>query len=302
MLATLIATFCISTFAYSFEFDNKIDGKKDVIYLGDFQEELNLPVTADTKKFVSIPKLENYLRVNSTSKLKFIEFQIVWFDENNNYTIEKSDLVVERRNDVVFITTFNCGLRVHYEQPSELRFAITSNITNKYTYTNYDSQKGKVGQYALLAVMYYEPYNPYISDDQVITNENIYAENEALKSENAGLTEQNNNLLSEKQNLINQNNVLSSEKQNLIDQNNALNNNYSALQSELNTVTQQRDDAREGLRNNSAVLNFFQGVYEAVNGVLQTFFNLDVFGMSLGSVIAILLIAIVVIFVLKIFI
>ena len=79
-----------------------------------------------------------------------------------------------------------------------------------------------------------------------------------------------------------------------------LKDNNSILQSELNTVTQQRDDAREGLSNSNAVLNFFQGIYEAVNGVIQTLFNINVFGMSLGSVMGILLIAVVVIIVLKI--
>lgn len=75
---------------------------------------------------------------------------------------------------------------------------------------------------------------------------------------------------------------------------------YDELSTELETITQQRDDAREGLSNSNAVLNFFQGIYEAVNGVLHTFFELDVFGFSLGSVVATFVIALVVIFIIKI--
>lgn len=82
--------------------------------------------------------------------------------------------------------------------------------------------------------------------------------------------------------------------------NNGYNTCYDGMISEIETITQQRDEAREGLSNSNLVLNFFQGIYEAVNGVLHTFFELDVFGFSLGSVVATFVIALVVIFIIKI--
>lgn len=59
------------------------------------------------------------------------------------------------------------------------------------------------------------------------------------------------------------------------------------------------DSAKEGLDNSNAVLNFFQGILEAVQGTLNTFFDLEVFGFQLGNIVAILLSALVVIVVIK---
>lgn len=61
-----------------------------------------------------------------------------------------------------------------------------------------------------------------------------------------------------------------------------------------------KDAALEGVENANAVLNFFQGILEAVQGTLNTFFELEVFGFQLGNIVAILLSALVVIVVLKI--
>lgn len=55
----------------------------------------------------------------------------------------------------------------------------------------------------------------------------------------------------------------------------------------------------ESTANAGAVANFFDGIYQAVSGTLNTFFDLDIFGVSLGSIIAVLLGALVVIVVLK---
>ena len=71
-------------------------------------------------------------------------------------------------------------------------------------------------------------------------------------------------------------------------------------QNELAEMTDKYDTAKEGLDNSNAVLNFFQGIYEAVQGALNTFLNLEVFGFTLGNIVAVLLGAVVVIIVLKI--
>ena len=61
-----------------------------------------------------------------------------------------------------------------------------------------------------------------------------------------------------------------------------------------------KDAALEGVENSNAVLNFFQGILNAVQGTLNTFFNLDVFGFTLGNIVAILFVLLVVIVVIKI--
>ncbi len=78
-----------------------------------------------------------------------------------------------------------------------------------------------------------------------------------------------------------------------------LGNDVDILENELSTMTDKYDNAKEGLENSNAVLNFFQGCYEAVHGVLTDIFGLEVFGFSFGNIAAVLLIAFFVIFILK---
>ena len=388
MVVTLIATFCFSSFALplvcwpecsddngdflcdfcdrllrkiEFKFENDINGKKDIVYLGDIQEELSIvPNTTTPSKYVSIPRLEEYFSSkDNLDDLRFIVFNLVWFNVYNEYTVISEDCIIDYFSTPQLSGVYNCGFRFVYDRQHNIRIGFNESFSEKYSYTNYDTDSLKsgelslsdLGQYALMATVYYSPYSPYISDDEIIANENIIVENEALKTENQTLTEQNNNLSAENSslqssnqdlteqnnnlqssnqtlteqnnnlsaensslqssnqglteqnnNLTNRNQQLEAEKQSLAEQNNTLNNKNSALQAEVDTITQQRDDAREGLSNSNAVLNFFQGIYEAVNGVLQTFFNLDVFGFNLGSIIAIFVIAVVVLFVIKLFI
>ncbi|MBE6533910.1 MAG: outer membrane beta-barrel protein, partial [Ruminococcaceae bacterium] len=231
-ICDLCQNYDFSVPTHNFEFSDNINGEKDIIYLGDFQNELsNIPVTSNSNLFVSINRLESYLSENSSLSPKFIEFQIVWFDDSNNYEVIVSDLVIERVNDAVFTITFNCGLRVHYEESSILTFGITSNITNNYTYTNYNSYKGNIGQYALLAVVYYSPYSPFISDDEIIVNKNLVTENETLKVENSILQGTNQNLTEQNNNLSAENSALHSTNQSLTEQNNNLSAENSALHS-----------------------------------------------------------------------
>lgn len=85
--------------------------------------------------------------------------------------------------------------------------------------------------------------------------------------------------------------------------NSGYNEGYYKAESTLNPVIdelqEKYDNAKEGLDNSNAVLNFFQGILEAVQGTLNTFFNLEVFGFNLGNIVAILLGALVVIIVIK---
>ena len=70
-------------------------------------------------------------------------------------------------------------------------------------------------------------------------------------------------------------------------------------QGRIDELQEKYENAKEGLDNSNAVLNFFQGILEAVQGTLNTFFNLEVFGFNLGNIVAILLGALVVIIVIK---
>ncbi len=70
-------------------------------------------------------------------------------------------------------------------------------------------------------------------------------------------------------------------------------------QNTIDELQSKYNDAKDGLENSNAVLNFFQGILAAVQGTLNTFFNLEVFGFRLGNIVAILLGALLVIVVLK---
>ena len=141
-----------------------------------------------------------------------------------------------------------------------------------------------------------------IIDNLTNLNQNLTEQNNSLSNENQQLELDKSNLTEQNNLLSNENQQLKTDNSNLTDQNLMLNNNYSALQGEVDGYIKQRDEAREGLANSNAVLNLFQGIYEGVNGVLQTLFNLDVFGFNFGSIVALFLIAVVVLFVIKLFI
>ncbi len=59
------------------------------------------------------------------------------------------------------------------------------------------------------------------------------------------------------------------------------------------------NSAKEGLDNTNAITKLFDGIYGAIHDTLGIFFDMDFFGFNLGSVIAILLVAVVVIVILK---
>lgn len=79
----------------------------------------------------------------------------------------------------------------------------------------------------------------------------------------------------------------------------SLNSQVSSLNKDLSSMEEKYENAKEGLENTNAVSNFFQGCYEAVHGVLMDIFGLEVWGFNFGSIVAILLGAFFVIFILK---
>lgn len=97
----------------------------------------------------------------------------------------------------------------------------------------------------------------------------------------------------------NSSNIYQSQIDDLNDEIFSLNIDIENLTAELEITEQKYQSAKEGLDNSNAVLNFFQGCYEAVHGVLNDIFGLEVFGFSFGNIAAILLIAFFVIFILK---
>ena len=95
------------------------------------------------------------------------------------------------------------------------------------------------------------------------------------------------------------NSDLTAEKERLLNEKESLLNEKNTIAQKLSETEDSLTAAREGIANNNAVTKFFDGIYRTVAQTLNQFFNLDVFGMPLGSIIAILLAALVVIVVLK---
>lgn len=126
--------------------------------------------------------------------------------------------------------------------------------------------------------------------------------NSGYKEAYNDLCKDHENLQTSYDNVMNDYFDLSDYASGLEDEVDNLQGNITYLEGELETMEGKYNSAKEGLDNSNAVLNFFQGIFDAVQGVLNTFFSLDVFGMNLGSIVAILLGAVIVIVVIKLFI
>ena len=80
---------------------------------------------------------------------------------------------------------------------------------------------------------------------------------------------------------------------------NNLNETISNLGEDLTEMTDKYETAKEGIENSKAVSVFFQGCSEAVHNFMSDIFGLEVFGFNFGNIVAILLMAFFVIFILK---
>jgi uncharacterized membrane protein YeaQ/YmgE (transglycosylase-associated protein family) len=126
--------------------------------------------------------------------------------------------------------------------------------------------------------------------------------NSQYKDAYEDLSKDHENLQTNYDNIMNDYLDMSDYASGLEDEVDNLQGNITYLEGELETMEGKYNSAKEGLDNSNAVMNFFQGIFDAVQGVLNTFFSLDVFGMNLGSIVAILLGAVIVIVVIKLFI
>lgn len=220
---------------------------------------------------------------------------------------------------------FENGLRV-LSQNGTLHFSFLENFVKAYCQTNSEYEANIHNRYQL----YYVAYHSEITSDKPvvsITQEQydalkekydeekdariaaeaqlealnssyiqLKAFNEHVSSMNKDLMEENKTLRTDLENALN-------EKEEAISDLITAENEYSsALARKEEEIKSQKDTIKgleTSLANNHAIAKFFTGIYEAVHQFVGDLFDLNVFGMNLGSVVCMLLIAVVVIFVIK---
>lgn len=81
---------------------------------------------------------------------------------------------------------------------------------------------------------------------------------------------------------------------------NILSNKYKSLEAQYAEALERIKELEEGLENNEAIPLLFDGLYKTLYNTLTIFFNMDVFGTKLGTIVGLLLGAAVVIIILKV--
>lgn len=248
-----------------------------------------------------------YYLANSSSPVYAVEYIVVQYHEdqiqgvNHRYSVVSDGNYFFPETDIAVY--YENGLRV-VKRDEGMYFSFLSDFVDRYcsSATTYDNDINR--RYQLYYVAY---HTPIISDTPgaSITQEKydqLLSKYSDEKYARIAAQEQLETKVTEIAKLEKEKEALTAEKNTLISEKKDLSGKYDALKSEYTTLSAANAELQgkyDGIKNNVAVLDFFQGIYDTVHGVLIDFFDLEIFGISFGSVVCMLLCAGVVIFVLK---
>ncbi len=119
-------------------------------------------------------------------------------------------------------------------------------------------------------------------------------------SQNEVLKQQNAELIATNEQLSDDNYTLSVENQELNNTVTSMDSTITWLDGELNSMTDKYNSAKEGMQNAESVGGFFNGIASAFEKVCDILFGVEVYGITVGTFVGIVLVAAVVIFIIKI--
>lgn len=129
---------------------------------------------------------------------------------------------------------------------------------------------------------------------------NYASANEILRQENADLIASNEALYLENFTLLQDKDALTNTVSILENTINDKDNTIERLDGELNTMTDKYNSAKEGMQNAESVGGFFNGIAGAFEKICDILFEVEVYGITVGTFVGIVLVAAVVIFIIKI--
>ena len=318
---TLVSCFGVSAFAFQYSdlnsagsyasFDHDLS---EPIYTNDYDI---LPVGGliqeNMQGMIGPVSWDNYGRLpycfdyadyiaNTDKPLFALEFLVVRCEidqvmGNNQYFVVSDGNFFFPQKDIA--SYYGNGLRV-VSLNDTFRYAFLENFYNQYALP-YSEYTGLV-KYQLYCVAYHYDFGAAspgttISMQEYNKLKEKYEDEKSARASAEGQLEVKAKELKESQE---QCNSLEAEKNDLIKKNIELQGSNSRLQKSFDDLQKEYNTCKNSLNNSNAVVNFFDGIYKSVSGVLNQFFTLDVFGVSLGSIMAILIAAFVVIVILKI--
>ncbi len=239
---------------------------------------------------------------NTDKPLYALEFLVVRCEVdqiagNNQYFVVSDGNFFFPQKEIA--SYYENGLRVVFLN-NTLRYAFLEDFYNQYSlpYSEYTGLE----KYQLYCVAYHYDLGTTSPGTTISMAEydKLKEKYEDEKSARASAEGQLEVKAKELKALQEQYDTIKEEKSNLIQKNSELEGSNSRLQKSFDDLQKEYNTCKNSLNNSNAVVNFFDGIYKAVSGVLNQFFTLDVFGVSLGSIMAILIAVFVVMVIVKI--